>query len=560
MDNVTPEAISPTQTQESPAPATEVREAAPEIESSVAEDASSLQPESDTGTAALVDNPGSGASQTASDAALSQENIELTDPPAVEDVKTASPNLPGPGEGEESGQAAEIPDIQAARVTEDVESQYEKPLDEDSGNSGEIEAQSLENERIQESEFDESENEDEDEDYIDELTEEQKLKLQDRISDLKNEVVETTADSEDYPSHEDDSAIESQPDLIEENSVQQAGDLQESLEPKVDDLLALENFAEVEEKDVTNEIDALDLQELSPKETEDLNVDTNTPNSYQSNVNLEFEQEVNQAPVVEEQLSIEIVQSTEAPQADVVDHENFIYNEHEDQEHPDQVNLGVEELASDNNQEVTQMANDKSHDQDHGHSDNHVHGHSHDHGHEQGHGHSHDHGHGHGHSHGMDHLGHGVKQRIPEEIPDYYKPAQQQFDLPLSAQFGSSSHQPSSYQEPSVPEHGDHDAAELVPDTTESPQEDIAVTESYAESPEDEETVHTPAYQTTPAPGQPGGSGEGEGFLSSLGSMFGVTTESGNIQEEQGLYRAWNLSLLYQHQTHLKVDLSFCLY
>ena len=39
LDNVTPEAISPTLTQASPAPATEVREAAPEIESSVAEEA-----------------------------------------------------------------------------------------------------------------------------------------------------------------------------------------------------------------------------------------------------------------------------------------------------------------------------------------------------------------------------------------------------------------------------------------------------------------------------------------------------------------------------------------
>ena len=39
LDNVTPEAISPTLTQASPAPATEAREAAPEIESSVAEEA-----------------------------------------------------------------------------------------------------------------------------------------------------------------------------------------------------------------------------------------------------------------------------------------------------------------------------------------------------------------------------------------------------------------------------------------------------------------------------------------------------------------------------------------
>ena len=72
--------------------------------------------------------------------------------------------------------------------------------------------------------------------------------------------------------------------------------------------------------------------------------------------------------------------------------------------------------------------------------------------------------------------------------------------------------------------------------------EDIAVTEFYAEHPDDEdedEARHTPAYQTTPSPvpqEEPGsGEEEGGGFLSSLGSMFGVTTEPGSTQEEQGL-------------------------
>ena len=61
--------------------------------------------------------------------------------------------------------------------------------------------------------------------------------------------------------------------------------------------------------------------------------------------------------------------------------------------------------------------------------------------------------------------------------------------------------------------------------------------------------MHTPAYQTTPSPvpvpQEEQGSAEEEvkedgGFLSSLGSMLGVTTEAGSTQEEQGLYRGWN--------------------
>ena len=155
-----------------------------------------------------------------------------------------------------------------------------------------------------------------------------------------------------------------------------------------------------------------------------------------------------------------------------------------------------------------------------------------------GYGHSHAKENGHGHSHGLGHLGQGVQQRVPEEIPDTFKPAEQKFDLPLSAQFGS--HQPSSYQEPSVPEPEYQDAAEDVLTTTETPVEDIPVTESYVEYPDEEEedAVYTPAYQTTPSPvpqEDPGSGEQDAGFLSSLGSMFGVTTESGVSQEEQGL-------------------------
>jgi len=82
----------------------------------------------------------------------------------------------------------------------------------------------------------------------------------------------------------------------------------------------------------------------------------------------------------------------------------------------------------------------------HSHSHGHGHGHSHDHGH--GHGHSHDHGDDHDHSHGIGHLGKAVHKKVPEETPQHYKPAAQDYELPLSARFGTPS--PYNYQ-PSEP-------------------------------------------------------------------------------------------------------------
>ena len=112
MDNVTPEAIAPTATLSAAKP-TETRET-PEIESSVSDD---IAPAADTGaeTAALSDNPGSSPTTNAGEA-VSQENIELTDPASVEELKTVSPN--------QSGVGANVPDnveIQADKVPENIE-------------------------------------------------------------------------------------------------------------------------------------------------------------------------------------------------------------------------------------------------------------------------------------------------------------------------------------------------------------------------------------------------------------------------------------------------------
>ena len=102
---------------------------------------SSLRPEpEDNGTAALADNPGPAASQTASSDPEAKENIELTEPPVVEDVKTASPNLPGSGEAEGSGQASsDVPDIQANTVS--FEETEAGPTDEEVQNMEEEEAE-----------------------------------------------------------------------------------------------------------------------------------------------------------------------------------------------------------------------------------------------------------------------------------------------------------------------------------------------------------------------------------------------------------------------------------
>ena len=149
---------------------------------------------------------------------------------------------------------------------------------------------------------------------------------------------------------------------------------------------------------------------------------------------------------------------------------------------------------------------------------------SHDHGHE----HSHDHGHGHSHTHGLDHLGRGVQQRVPEEIPIHYKPAEQQFDLPLSAQFAQSSHYSSS----------NYDNVDVT--TTPAPA-DV--------DPNINDEVFTPAYETTPATQVDDVSIDGSihqeqeepsidetkdqdegGIFSSISSMFGSSTESSQVQ------------------------------
>ena len=92
------------------------------------------------------------------------------------------------------------------------------------------------------------------------------------------------------------------------------------------------------------------------------------------------------------------------------------------------------------------------HGHDHGHGHNHGHGHDHGHGPDHGHGHSHDHE-GHDHSHGIGHLGRKPSTPRPEVLPESYKPAEQEFELPLSARYGSPNQfaaPASGFEQPSV--------------------------------------------------------------------------------------------------------------
>ena len=65
-------------------------------------------------------------------------------------------------------------------------------------------------------------------------------------------------------------------------------------------------------------------------------------------------------------------------------------------------------------------------------------------------------------------MGQRVVERVPESIPDYYQPAEQKYDIPLSQQFSS------------------------------SPSPDLTTTPSTFET--NYEEVYTPAFQTTTPP------------------------------------------------------------
>merc|ERR1719300_40548 len=192
-----------------------------------------------------------------------------------------------------------------------------------------------------------------------------------------------------------------------------------------------------------------------------------------------------------------------------------------------------------------------SHENTHeGHSHEHNH---HDHGHHHGHSHGHhhdDHHHGHSHSHGLDHLGHGVHQRVPEEVPDHYKPAEQKFDLPLSAQFAQSSQ----YQETTPSTINYHESTQLTNDesntvVTPNPLEGMdhieAATPSANDQEDNDEHASTPAFNTTPSTASEDATftntledeqkaseeADESGLFTTLSNMFASSTEHAVVEE-----------------------------
>merc|ERR1711892_186709 len=159
MDNVTPEAISPTMTEARAKPTENSK--IPEIESSVSEHHEVVQ---QAGTAVLSDNPG-GSSSAVNAKDVTHENLDSTEP-ITEEIRTASYEL-GSRDQEKN---------HPADMAEKI--QVDKPLAENNIPF-----------TVNEDEDSEDEIDDLDDDYIEELSNEEKLKLQKKIEEMKMQPV-----------------------------------------------------------------------------------------------------------------------------------------------------------------------------------------------------------------------------------------------------------------------------------------------------------------------------------------------------------------------------------
>merc|ERR1712106_1162663 len=273
----------------------------------------------------------------------------------------------------------------------------------------------------------EMEEEEMDDEYIDELSEENKIKLQKKIEEMKMQSV---------PSQE------IHPETPKENT---SGDSKE-----------LETNDETNRDVVNSEL--IDDQEEIPfsVNTDSEASTTHTPEVMPESIEkftVESSTEHVAASQREENLKKSEANSFPKDTNQILDNSNLnahIENLEVTSENQGNANLNTIDIHQNNDQETVKPEKDSNNliqenEQGHGHSHGHGqsetnlgHDHSHDqHGHPNDHqGHSHDH-HDHDHSHGMGHLGKGIKQRVPEQIPETYKPAQQKFELPLSAQFGT---------------------------------------------------------------------------------------------------------------------------
>merc|ERR1711892_1464551 len=175
MDNVPPEAISPTMT-EARAKPTENNKA-PDIESSVSEHHEVVQ---QAGTAVLSDNPG-GSSSTVNAKDVTHENLDSTEP-ITEEIRTASYEL-GSKDQEKNHPADMAEKIQVDKPL--TENNIPFTVNEDEDSEDVEEADEKEEEESYENEGDDEEIDDLDDDYIEELSNEEKLKLQPVLNENK---------------------------------------------------------------------------------------------------------------------------------------------------------------------------------------------------------------------------------------------------------------------------------------------------------------------------------------------------------------------------------------
>merc|ERR1711892_8984 len=414
MDNATPEAISPTMTQARAEPTESSK--TPEIESSVSENLDVVEK---VATQVLSDNPG-GTSPTANAIEAKNEDMDSTEP-VIEEIRTASYDL-GNKDQENPPPVNMADKIQVDKpIEENIPFSVED--DEETDNDDEADSYTIEDEEETEEEMGEEEMDDDDNEYIDELSEENKIKLQKKIEEMKMQSV---------PSQE------IHPETPKENTSGDSKELETNDETNRD-IVNSELIDDQEEipfsVNTDSEASTTHTPEVMPESIEKFRVESSTEHvaTSQREENLK-NSEANNFPKDTNQ---------------ILDNSNLnahIENLEVKSENQGNADLNTIDIHQNNDQETVKPEKDSNNlikENEQAHADSHDsrqpspvenHGHGHSHGH--GHGHSHDH-HDHDHSHGMGHLGKGIKQRVPEQIPETYKPAQQKFELPLSAQFGT---------------------------------------------------------------------------------------------------------------------------
>jgi len=563
LENVTPEAISPTMTQARAQPTESIK--TPEIESSVQEH---LDVTEKIETAVLSDNPGAVAS-TGNEVETKSENMDSTEP-LVDELKTASYDLG----------AKDTEHAQQKNIGDQI--QVDKPIMKENE-----ETKSNEEEDINEDDYigsEEVDDSDEDYEYVDEKTEEERMKIRQKIEEMKDKAEETIVDDKNENASEEaieatDEAqqnsdiIDKIPDGSQENEqVPYDANLKHGEHFQKEDVAAsqtesVENFSAGDHPANT---------ETSQFDTEESRTDLTDHDSGGISAQNENEEIYEKQDNINEKLSHDGEKQSQEDESlhshDLghgLDHEHS--NDHETEhshevEHSHDTELNHQH-EHDDDMHGHNHGHGHSHSHGHGHSHSHGHGHSHDHGHDHshnhghahshnhGHGHSHSHGHGHSHSHddhdhshGIGHLGKGVHQRVPEEIPQHYKPAEQKFELPLSAQFGTpstnsySGEYTTTTSEPMAQTYDqymdtDSQFSETTGPTTNTPYENGEETHTtissetyeneknenyYTPSPAEqiEEDSYTPLIETTPAP--------------PIDSENGIPVEKEEVVEESG--------------------------